>query len=38
MVEYEGAEHAFHYPGPTGYFDDVISVTAEFLLGRLAAS
>ena len=39
LLEYEGAEHAFHYPGPdpAGHFDDVIDATAEFLLGRLAA-
>jgi acetyl esterase len=36
LVEYEGAEHAFHYPGPGGHFDDVIDATAEFLLDRLA--
>lgn len=36
LVEYEGAEHAFHYPGPAGHFDDVINATAEFLLDRLA--
>ena len=37
LLEYEHAEHAFHYPGPAGHFDDVIDATAEFLLGRLAA-
>jgi acetyl esterase/lipase len=37
LLEYERAEHAFHYPGPAGYFDDVIDATAEFLLDRLAA-
>lgn len=37
LLEYERAEHAFHYPGPAGHFDDVIDATAEFLLGRLAA-
>jgi acetyl esterase len=37
LVEYEGAEHAFHYPGKAGHFDDVIDATAGFLLGRLAA-
>jgi len=35
LLEYERAEHAFHYPGPAGHFDDVIDATAEFLLGRL---
>jgi acetyl esterase len=37
LVEYEGAKHAFHYPGSAGHFDDVIEVTAEFLLGRPAS-
>jgi acetyl esterase/lipase len=37
LLEYERAEHAFHYPGPAGHFDDVIDATAEFLLDRLAA-
>jgi acetyl esterase len=37
LLEYEHARHAFHYPGPAGYFDDVIDATAKFLLGRLAA-
>jgi acetyl esterase/lipase len=36
LLEYENAEHAFHYPGADGHFDDVIDATAEFLLGRLA--
>jgi acetyl esterase/lipase len=36
LVEYERAEHAFHYPGPGGHFDDVMDESAEFLLGRLA--
>jgi acetyl esterase/lipase len=36
LLEYEGAEHAFHYPGASGHFNDVIDTTAEFLLGRLA--
>jgi acetyl esterase/lipase len=35
LLEYEGAEHAFHYPGPAGHFDDVIDATAKFLLNRL---
>jgi acetyl esterase/lipase len=38
LLEYEGAEHAFHYPGPAGYFDKVIAETAEFLLDRLTAN
>lgn len=38
LLEYERAEHAFHYPGPAGYFDDVIDATAEFLLDRLAGT
>jgi dipeptidyl aminopeptidase/acylaminoacyl peptidase len=36
LLEYERAEHAFHYPGPAGHFDDVIDATADFLLDRLA--
>jgi acetyl esterase len=35
LLEYEGAKHAFHYPGK-GYFDDVSDATAAFLLDRLA--
>lgn len=37
LLEYERAGHGFHYPGPAGHFDQVTEVTAEFLLGRLAA-
>jgi acetyl esterase/lipase len=37
LREYEGAEHAFHYPGPAGHFHDVVDATADFLLDRLAA-
>jgi acetyl esterase len=37
LLEYERAAHAFHYPGPAGYFDHVIDATTEFLLSRLAA-
>jgi acetyl esterase len=37
LLEYDQAQHAFHYPGPAGHFDKVIDTTAEFLLGRLAA-
>ncbi len=35
LIEYEGAEHAFHYFPE--YLDAVIDATAEFLLSRLAA-
>ena len=35
LVEYEGAEHAFHYFPE--YLDTVNNVTADFLLDRLAA-
>lgn len=35
LLEYQGAEHGFHYPGPADLFDDVIDATAEFLLDRL---
>lgn len=38
LLEYEGAKHAFHGPGPAGHFDDVIDATAEFLLDRLTAT
>lgn len=31
LLEYEGAKHAFHYPGHGGYFDDVIDATARFV-------
>jgi hypothetical protein len=37
VLEYDGAKHAFHFPGPGGYFDEVMDATAEFLLDRLAA-
>ena len=37
LLEYERAEHAFHYPGSDRHFDEVIDTTAEFLLDRLAA-
>jgi acetyl esterase/lipase len=36
VLEYERAEHGFHYSGPAGHFDDVIDATAEFLLARPA--
>jgi acetyl esterase len=38
LLEYERAEHAFHYPGTAGHFDEVIDATAEFLLDRLTAN
>jgi acetyl esterase/lipase len=38
LLEYERAEHAFHYPNPAGHFDEVIDATAEFLLDRLTAN
>lgn len=37
LIEYESAEHAFHYPGNSAHFDDVIGATARFLLHRVAA-
>ncbi len=37
LLEYVGAGHAFHYPGPAAYFDDVVDATAEFLLERPVA-
>ncbi|GAB3972124.1 alpha/beta hydrolase [Plantactinospora veratri] len=36
LLEYEDAEHGFHYPGDSGHFDDVIDATALFLLDRIA--
>jgi acetyl esterase/lipase len=36
LLEYEHARHAFHYPGQSGHFDDVIDATARFLLDRIA--
>ncbi|GAA2615830.1 alpha/beta hydrolase [Dactylosporangium fulvum] len=36
LLEYEHAEHGFHYPGNSGHFDDVIDATAQFLLDRIA--
>jgi acetyl esterase/lipase len=38
LLEYENAEHGFHYPGDNGHFDDVIDITARFLLDRLATA
>lgn len=37
LVEYEGAEHGFHYPATDGRFADVIEATGEFLLDRIAS-
>jgi acetyl esterase/lipase len=37
LLEYEHAEHAFHYPGRSGHFDAVIDATARFLIDRIAA-
>jgi len=34
LLEYEHAEHGFHYPGNSGHFDDVIDATARFLNAR----
>jgi acetyl esterase/lipase len=36
LLEYEHAEHGFHYPGDNGHFEDVIDATARFLLDRIA--
>ena len=38
LLEYEHAEHAFHYPGHSRHFDDVIDATAWFLIDRIAAN
>jgi acetyl esterase/lipase len=37
LREYEHAEHGFHYPGNGTHIDDVIDITARFLLDRIAA-
>ncbi|MET7670172.1 alpha/beta hydrolase [Micromonospora luteifusca] len=37
LLEYDHAEHGFHYPGHSGHFDGVIDATARFLLDRIAA-
>jgi len=34
LLEYEHAEHGFHYPGNSGHFDDVMDASARFLLDR----
>lgn len=36
LIEYDNAEHGFHYPGDSRHFDDVIDATARFLLDRIA--
>ena len=36
LLEYENGVHGFHYPGDDGHFDEVIDVTARFLLDRVA--
>ena len=36
LLEYEHAEHGFHYPSNSRHFDDVIDATALFLLDRIA--
>ncbi|MER7591272.1 alpha/beta hydrolase [Micromonospora sp. NPDC127501] len=38
LLEYEDAEHGFHYPGNGRHFDDVIDATARFLLDRTATT
>ncbi|WP_239561912.1 alpha/beta hydrolase [Micromonospora luteifusca] len=38
LLEYENAEHGFHYPGTSGHFDGVIDATALFLLDRTATT
>jgi acetyl esterase/lipase len=38
LLEYEHAGHAFHYPGNSGQFDEVVDATARFLLDRVAAN
>ncbi|WP_167474525.1 alpha/beta hydrolase [Nocardia arthritidis] len=38
LREYENAQHGFHYPGPSGHFDDVIDATTRFLFDRFAAN
>jgi acetyl esterase/lipase len=38
LLEYEQAEHAFHYPGHSGHFADVIDATVRFLVDRIAAN
>jgi acetyl esterase/lipase len=38
LIEYEHAEHGFHYPGHSGHFVDVIDATTRFLLDRMTAN
>jgi acetyl esterase len=38
LLEYERAEHAFHYPGRSRHFDDVVDATARFLSHRIKAN
>jgi acetyl esterase/lipase len=35
LLEYENAEHGFHYPGDSGRFDEVMGATARFLLEEI---
>nr|WP_255517921.1 alpha/beta hydrolase [Kribbella sp. VKM Ac-2566] len=37
LLEYEDAEHGFHYPGNSQYFGDVIDTMVRFLLDRIAS-
>ncbi|MGW2520409.1 alpha/beta hydrolase [Streptomyces sp. NPDC001617] len=37
LLEYERAQHGFHYPANGGHFAAVMDASAEFLLARLAA-
>jgi acetyl esterase len=37
LLEYESAEHGFHYPGNSEHFDDVMDATARFLLEKTHA-
>ncbi|WP_167487627.1 alpha/beta hydrolase [Nocardia terpenica] len=34
LLEYEHAEHGFHYPANSGHFDNIIDTTAQFLFDR----
>jgi acetyl esterase len=38
LLEYENGVHGFHYPGDDGHFDEVIDITARFLLDRVATA
>jgi acetyl esterase/lipase len=38
LLEYENGVHGFHYPGDNGHFDEVIDITARFLLDRIATA